>query len=354
MTTVPWTDGLGLLGKRRTLARWRELSGDRFERMRHCLKRTGAPVRFIACSECGCNHRVFPDGDGGGFHAVCTCEACDCDDILLKPAEAEAWLFDPLLFGREVQSALGTLGEIQPVGGNALDLGGCPKHEKGGHALLLFGIAEDALKTVPELAVRKNAGCILISPAMRAAEKLLSASGIPVVRIGDACTALTGGLQMTCTGVCKRLQRDLSNREVVEQLRPPIYDLCKSKQELTQQVAEKTEEIAQMVTDPTGIVAKIAAGFKTGEDRSLFNLLIDTEEKKGRDRPLSYREIGDRLNGITKQAVEKKVKKFRKDNPEPWQYVIGIRKPPKECRFSELGPKARRERGIEESYGYGE
>jgi len=352
MTTAPWTDGLGLLGKRRTLARWRELSGDRFEWMRHFLKRTGAPIRFIACPECGCNHRVFPDGDGGGFHAVCSCEACDCDDILLKPAEAEAWLFDPLLFGREVQSALGTLGEIQPVGGNALDLGCCPKHENGGHALLLFGIAEDALKTVPELAVRKNAGCILISPAMRAVEKLLSASGIPVVRIGDACTTLTGGLRVACTGVCKRLPRDLSNREVVECLRPPIYALGKDNDKLVQQVAEKTEEVALMVTDPTGVVAKIAAEFKNEADRNLFYLLIFTVEKRGRKRCLSYAEIGDRLDGITKQAVGKRVKVFRRDNPAPWQYAQSVRKPPKERKYSEVGPSKRRSLGIDKNYGY--
>ena len=74
-------DGLGLLGKRRTLARWRELSGDRFGWMLRFLGRTGAPVRFVACPGCGCNHKVFPDDDGAGFHAVCSCEACDCDDI---------------------------------------------------------------------------------------------------------------------------------------------------------------------------------------------------------------------------------------------------------------------------------
>jgi hypothetical protein len=177
---------------------------------------------------------------------------------------------------------------------------------------------------------------------------------MPAVRIGDVCKILAGGLQMVCDGACKRLPRDLSNREVVERLRPPIRELGKTNGRLAQLAAEKTEEVAQMAVDSMGVVAKIAARFKTGEDRSLFNLLIDTEEKKGRDRPLSYREIGDRLNGITKQAVEKKVKKFKKENPEPWRYVLGIRKPPGERKFSELGPKARRERGIEESYGYGE
>lgn len=40
--------------------------------------------------------------------------------------------------------------------------------------------------------------------------------------------------------------------------------------------------------------------------------------------------------------------------PQPWRHVQSVRKPPKERKFSELGPKARRERGIEESYGYGE
>ncbi len=345
---------LGLLGKRRTLARWRELSGDRFGWMQRCLRRTGAPVRFIACPGCGCNHKVFPDDDGDGFHAVCSCGEYGCDDIALKPEDAEAWLFDPLLFGREVQSALGTLGDILPVGGNALDLGGCPRHVNGGHALLVYGAAGDALNIVPELAARGNAGCILLSSDMRAAEKLLSAAGMPAVRIGDVCKALEDGLQVVCGDACRRLPRDLSNREVVEQLRPPIRELEKANGRLERLTAEKTEEVARMAVDPMGVVARIAAGFRTEGDRNLFNLLIDTEEKNGRNRALSYREIGGRLGGITRQAVEKRVKKFRRDNPEPWRYVLGIRKPPGACRFSELGPKARRERGIEESYGYGE
>lgn len=42
MTAALWADWLGLLGKRRTLARWRELSGDRFGWMRRFLRRTGA------------------------------------------------------------------------------------------------------------------------------------------------------------------------------------------------------------------------------------------------------------------------------------------------------------------------
>jgi hypothetical protein len=141
---------------------------------------------------------------------------------------------------------------------------------------------------------------------------------------------------------------------VVEQLRPPIREFEKANGRLAQLAAEKTEEVAQMAVDPMGVVARIAARFRTEGDRNLFNLLIDTEEKKGRGGTLSYREIGDRLNGITRQAVEKKVKKFKKENPEPWQYVLGIRKPPEERKFSELGPKTRREKGIEESYGYGE
>jgi hypothetical protein len=218
----------------------------------------------------------------------------------------------------------------------------------------VFGTAEDALKTVPELAARKNAGCVLLSPAKRAAEKLLSAAGMPAVRIGDVCRFTADGLQGACEGACGRLPHDLSNREVVERLRPPIRELEKTNGRLAQQVAEKTEEVARMAADPMVVVARIAARFRTDGDRNLFNLLIDTEEKNGRDRPLSYREIGERLNGITKQAVEKKVKKFKKENPEPWRYVLGIRKPPGERRFSELGPKTRREKGIEESYGYGE
>ena len=350
-TAIDW---LGLPGKRRTLARWRELSGDRFEWMRRFLKRTGAPVRFVACPGCGCNHKVFPDDDGDGFHAVCSCGDCGCDDIPLKPADAEAWLFDPLLFGREVQSALGTLGGILPVGGNALDLGGCPRHGKGGHALLVFGTAEEALKTVPELAARKNAGCVLLSPAMRAAEKLLSAAGMPAVRIGDVCKALADGQQGVCDGACKRLPYDISNREVVRRLTPPICELGKARDELAREVEEKTDEVVRMATDPAGVVARIAAGFRKESDRGLFSLLIATAEKRGRNRPLSYREIGDRLGGITRQAVEKKVKKFRGDYPQPWRYVQSVRKPPRERKFSELGPKARRERGIEESYGYGE
>jgi hypothetical protein len=102
----------------------------------------------------------------------------------------------------------------------------------------------------------------------------------------------------------------------------------------------------------SGAAARIAARFKTEQDRNLFNLLIGTEEKKGRDRPLSYREIGERLGGITRQAVEKKVKKFRGNYPQPWRHVQSVRKPPKVQNFSEARPGARRRSGIDECYGY--
>lgn len=81
-----------------------------------------------------------------------------------------------------------------------------------------------------------------------------------------------------------------------------------------------------------------------------FDLIASVDGPEGR-RVKTYAEIGERL-GVTRQAIEKRYRKLRKNVPELGDYVDAIRRPEKAKNFSEMSPSERRKQGIEESYNY--
>jgi len=81
-----------------------------------------------------------------------------------------------------------------------------------------------------------------------------------------------------------------------------------------------------------------------------FELIASVDDPNGR-RVKTYEEIGKRL-GVTRQAIEKRYKKLRRDMPELGDYVEAIRRPKKSKNFSEMSPSDRRKQGIDESYNY--
>ena len=335
------------------IASWRRKLGEAFPVFEGCLQRTGKHVHHARCERCGCNHEVLPAVDENGFMAHCRCEDRGCEPFRLTAEEAAAWLFSPLCLTNLMGHALhlNNSGRLPLRGSDSLDLGDCPVHPGHGRVKLCKDPAT-ALQLSCCDAGETGVGCVLVPQIDATLGNWARATNVALVSLEDCFKIGPNGIVGACNKACMKLRKIRSLDEAVTRLEKPIYDLCKSKKELTQQVAEKTEEVAQMVTDPTGVVAKIAAEFKNETDRNLFYLLICTVEKRGRKRCLSYAEIGDRLGGITKQAVEKRVKVFRRDNPEPWRYVLGIRKPPKERKLSEVGPRERRRLGVDESYGY--
>ena len=89
----------------------------------------------------------------------------------------------------------------------------------------------------------------------------------------------------------------------------------------------------------------------SARDRELFFLLTGHVKQGVRHRVKTLEEIGRALGGITKQAVQKRMKTFYKRYPAVACYVKDIRKRPcKPLNFSELSPSQRRRLGVDESY----
>jgi hypothetical protein len=108
------------------------------------------------------------------------------------------------------------------------------------------------------------------------------------------------------------------------------------------------EEISLMAEG----VDKFLSGLQqklNAKERELFFECIATKDDGGNRRVLTYGEIGKRL-GITKQAVEKRLRVLERRNPQVGLFIGAVRRPPETRAFSALSPSERRKTGVEESY----
>lgn len=359
MAATAWNKVLGLAGRRKRRASWADALGEALPAFGGCLRKAGGRVSHARCAACGCAHEVLPAAAGEGFEAHCRCADRGCGPFRLGAEEAEAWTLDAAAVGGLLRRALGLEGAAEVTAdGLAADLGACPAHPLRGRVwLLCAGDAAGRRRGLEAVAGRSGAGCVLAARAEPGLERLARAARLALVPLEGRFAADASGVSGTCGRACAACA-DLSNREaveaVVERLEAPVRGLARERDAAWEEAGARKEELARVVTDPTGAAARIAAAFGNGASRDLFYLLIHTEERDGRKKTLSYNEIGMRMGGITKQAVEQKVRRFKREYREPWAFAESVRKPHKARRFSELGPAARRRRGIDESYGYGE
>ena len=110
--------------------------------------------------------------------------------------------------------------------------------------------------------------------------------------------------------------------------------------------------IEEMADGPDKFLAGMRARITEPDNVNLFMCLIEKTTSDGKERYLSYSEIGERMEGVTKQAVNARVNRFKVKYPEVWDYVDSVRNPQKPVDFSEMAPSERRKRGIDESYNY--
>ena len=110
--------------------------------------------------------------------------------------------------------------------------------------------------------------------------------------------------------------------------------------------------IEDMSAGPDRFLSGLAARINNEKTRVLLLALMEKVNDDGRERYLTYAEIGERIGGISKQAIGARVTRLRLKYPGPWDYVEGLREPEKAARFSEISPSERRKRGIDESYNY--
>lgn len=109
-------------------------------------------------------------------------------------------------------------------------------------------------------------------------------------------------------------------------------------------------ELAEMAEGADKFIANLQQKL-TKKELELFFGGIATKEDNGTRRVLTYAEIG-RQFGITKQAVQKRLRSLESRNPAVAEYIAAIRRPPKPRSFSAMSPSQRRKHGIDEAYNY--
>jgi len=108
------------------------------------------------------------------------------------------------------------------------------------------------------------------------------------------------------------------------------------------------QDIGEMTEGADRFLAGLQQKLKKKE-RDLFFELIASKEINGARRVSTYAEIGIRL-GITKQAVEKRLRALEKRNSQVTEYIKSIRHPIKTETFSAMSPSDRRKYGVDEAY----
>lgn len=164
---------------------------------------------------------------------------------------------------------------------------------------------------------------------------------------------------------------DLILHSILRNERPPWFE--SAHQSLLTEFASLRKEATHVFDRATGVaeenhhlrkeISELAEGADTflaslqqklsKKERELFFGCIATKEENGRRRLLTYSEIGKQF-GITKQAIEKRLRALTIRNPSVAQYIKAVRNPPQTTSFSAISPSDRRKHGIDEAYNYDE
>jgi len=133
-------------------------------------------------------------------------------------------------------------------------------------------------------------------------------------------------------------------------LRTAVDESLDGTAKLRAQDDRNRQTINEMAEGPEKFLAGLRSRIRERENVDLFMALTEKTKDGAFERYRTFKEIGVRLGGITKQAVAARVSKFRGLYPEPWGYIDALRQPPKAACFSELSPSERKARGIDKAF----
>jgi len=111
-------------------------------------------------------------------------------------------------------------------------------------------------------------------------------------------------------------------------------------------------EIAELADGVDRFLAGLQGELSVRDVELFWELIFSETNEYGCRRCRSYAEIGKRLNDVTKQAIESRVRKLKKHHPRVWEYISAIRSPKQAVPYSGLSPAERDRYGIEKSYNY--
>ena len=184
-------------------------------------------------------------------------------------------------------------------------------------------------------------------------------AGVPLVqvnvvngknhRVGSDLTEVQAQEAATPEDVTKA-REDIG--EEIDGLRAAVDESLDEKGRVSAESARRRATIEEMADGPDRFLAGLSARITEPEDRGLFFALLEKTTDGGRERSLSYTEIGQRLGGITKQAVHVRVEKFKRKYRQASEYVDSRRSPKQADPFSVLSPSQREKEGIDKSYNH--
>ena len=113
-------------------------------------------------------------------------------------------------------------------------------------------------------------------------------------------------------------------------------------------------EIKELADGADRFLAGLQGKLSQKEIELFWELIFSETAESGGRRCRSYSEIGKRLNDVTKQAIESRVKNLKRKHSDVWAYINAIRNPESPVPFSGLSPSERRKQGIDDAYNYNE
>ena len=131
-----------------------------------------------------------------------------------------------------------------------------------------------------------------------------------------------------------------------------VRDLSSDRSTLVHDNEILRREMEELAEGADRFLAGLQGKLLQREVELFWELIYSEKSVSGGRRCRSYAEIGKRLNGVTKQAVENRVKNIKRKYPDVWEYVGAVRNPKPAIPYSGLSPSERRKEGIDEAYNY--
>lgn len=353
------------------LARWRLAAGAEFEILHPFLASNGGTVAPVyPCPQCGRDMLLVPVGDGIGAEPD---EDADCASIENVPsAEAVEYVVNWGALLRAVGVVCDCSLECGPRRCGCIAARG--EVARDFRRVAVYACFGESDLTVCEEAIRWLAECRTPSLFVTAVHRPACANLLAktecryvaledIVGIGDSGTLVRVCDLMDGVKTAGTVNEDGGAIAAIVTAQDAIISEFQELKDVVNQALDQSDRrrleseqrrmtIEEMSAGPDRFLSGLASRMKDEKTRVLLLALMEKVNECGRERYLTYAEIGERLGGITKQAVGARVSRLRHDHPGPWDYIDGQRQPDKPSCYSELSPSARRKDGIDESYNY--
>ncbi len=357
MSSIRWSRLAQWRSAEDSLDRWRMCLDEAFEAFKPFLRRCpGVHVKGYDCPVSGA--RLVVRERKAGFVAFATGDdAGYVDDQYLSWDDVQAWRVDWEALAGMVQEALG----LDPAGENGslspngmVAVGFCRRGGDEARKRVLMCLPQnydEAVESARGVSAIDGGGCMLIAGQFAGVRETLATRGMAEVLMGDCLRVEDGRICGDCGMACEAVAGDTAVVAFGEKLDRGIERFISVRRDDASRIQGQRETIESMAEGPDRFLAGLQGRLDLKE-RELFFELIDRVQDGSIQRVRSLSEIGERLGGISKQAVNKRKDRLYKKHKSVEEYVRSIREPKKELNFSELSPSRRSKMGVDKAYNY--